>query len=94
MAVVWDPSFLAELHHDPANRRVVQVAYGWKKVVFDLKVEPAQVPRCNSAVGSKVRGGLDLMDRPFGWHLAGFRIGHRKSDTFRGVGELEDGREG
>ncbi|SPZ94639.1 Uncharacterised protein [Sphingobacterium multivorum] len=57
--------FLAGLLHNPIERRIMNMADLWKKVMFNLKIEAAKQPGKCFAARSKICGGLNLMNHPF-----------------------------
>jgi hypothetical protein len=46
----------------------MDVTYPREKVMFDLKIQPAEQPTLDFTAPSKIHSGFDLMDRPGIFH--------------------------
>jgi len=90
---VVDVAFEADLADDLADLRVVYVGDFGEEMVLDLKVEAAEEPGDDLAVGGEVGGGVDLVDgKLVRQPVRG--VGQGKLGPLDGVGELEDDGEG
>ena len=87
---VWDLEFLTGTLDNLADRRVVNVANPWKKMVLNLEIQPSTIEPGKSALGGKIRGRLDLMNGPLVADLTGSLIGTRKSVVIDDVGQLKN----
>ena len=77
------------LAHHPADARIVDAADLGEKMVFDLIIEPADVPGEKMVARGEVGGGHHLVDEPGLFHGA-LGIWQGVVRAFHDVGELED----
>ena len=87
---VWDLEFITGILDNFADRRIVNVANPWKKMVLNLEIQPSTIEPCKSALGGKIRGRLDLMNGPLVADLTGSLIRTRKSVVIDNVGQLKN----
>jgi hypothetical protein len=77
------------LFHEARDGRVVDVTDAREKVVFDLKIQPAEEPTLNSTASSKIHSGFDLMDGPRIFHRACVLLRQRELGLFNAMSKLK-----
>ena len=64
MMIVWDIKFVSSLFNNRTERRIVDTAYSWEKVVFNLKIESAHKPAERLVIAGKIICGNHFVDHP------------------------------
>src|SRR5690242_15925223 len=85
--------FLTGLLHERRDSGIMDVADFGKQMVFDLKVQAAQQPRCYAAAPSEVHSSFNLMYSPRVFDSPSVWLRQRKLRGFYAVRQLKNNTE-